>query len=96
MRVSELVETAKSMRQSYKAEAEREPVRIIGRDTANAFNTLLDEAKKRFPENPFIRKMKPTNPGRTQLAGLLAKVGLLEDCLKAEESRLLRSLTESG
>ena len=95
MRISELIQTVKSMRESYKAEAERDPVRVIGQDAANAFNRLLDESKKKYPENLFISKMQPTNPNRTQLAGLLAKVDLIEDCLKREQSRSLRSLAES-
>ena len=95
MRISELIQTATSMRQSYRAEAERNPVRVIGQGAAHAFNKLLDESKKKYPENPFISKMQPANPSRTQLAGLLAKLDLIQDCLKKEESRSLRSLPES-
>jgi ABC-type dipeptide/oligopeptide/nickel transport system ATPase subunit len=95
MPISDLVEMARSIRQSYEAKAERNPVQVIGQDAANAFNRLLDESKKKYPEHPLIRKMNPANPSRTQLAGLLAKVGLLEDCLKTEHSRLLRLLAKS-
>ena len=95
MPMSDLVETARSIRQSYQAKAEREPVKVISQDAANEFNKLLDESKKKFPEHPMIRKMQPVNPSRTQFAGLLAKIDLLEDCLKTEQARLLRLLAES-
>ncbi len=83
------------MNQAYRPKAEKYPVQVIDRDTANAFNKLLDESKKKFPENPFVKKMKPVDSSRTQLAGLLSKVDLLQDCLKTEESRVLSSLAES-
>lgn len=95
MRMSDLIETARSMNQAYRPKAEKDPVQVIDRDTANAFNKLLDESKKKFPENPFVKKMKPVDSSRTQLAGLLSKVDLLQDCLKTEESRVLSSLAES-
>ena len=95
MRMSDLTETARSMNQAYRPKAEKDPVQVIDRDTANAFNKLLDESKKKFPENSFVKKMKPVDSSRTQLAGLLSKVDLLRDCLKTEESRVLSSLAES-
>ena len=49
-------------------------------------NELLNESKKRCPRGQFIGKMNPVAPGRTQLAGLLAKIGVLEDSLEAEGS----------
>ena len=86
MAVSNLVEKAKAIRQSYKAKAERDPVQMISQEAAQSFNTLLDESKRRYPENHLIKEMRPVNPEQTQLAGLLAKVDLLEDILKAGES----------
>ena len=74
MRMSDLTETARSMNQAYRPKAEKDPVQVIDRDTANAFNKLLDESKKKFPENSFVKKMKPVDSSRTQLAGLLSKV----------------------
>jgi hypothetical protein len=58
----------------------------IGQEAADVFNKLLDESKKRCSKNQFIEKMHPVTLGRTQLAGLLAKVGVFEDSLKAEGS----------
>ena len=86
MPTSDLIETARTIRQSYKAKAEKDPAGVIGQEAADAFNKLLDESKKRCPKNQFIEKMHPVTPGRTQLAGLLAKVGILEDSLKAGKS----------
>jgi hypothetical protein len=83
---SDLIETARTIRQSYKAKAEKDPAGVIGQEAADAFNKLLDESKKRCPGRPFIDKMRPVTPGQTQLAGLLAKVDVLEDSLKAEKS----------
>jgi hypothetical protein len=73
-----LIETARAIRQSYKVKAEKE--------AADAFNELLDESKKRCPKSRFIKKMRLVTPGRTQWAGLLAKVSVLEDSLRAEKS----------
>jgi len=86
MPTSDLIEKAKALRQSYKAKAERDPAGMIDQEAADAFNKLLDESKKRCPKNQFIEKMRPVTLGRTQLAGLLAKVGVLEDSLKAEKN----------
>jgi len=86
MAMSDLVEKARALRESYKAKAERDPVQMIGQEAAQSFNTLLDESKKRCPESQLIKEMRPVNPGQTQLAGFLAKVDLLEDSLKAGES----------
>jgi hypothetical protein len=86
MPTSDLIETARAIRQSYKAKAERDPAGVIGQEVAGAFNKLLDESKKRCPKSQFIEKMRPVTPGKTQLAGLLAKVDVLEDSLKAEKS----------
>ena len=86
MPTSDLIETARAIRQSYKAKAEKDPAGGIGQEAADVFNKLLDESKKRCPKNQFIEKMHLVTPGRTQLAGLLAKVGVFEDSLKAEGS----------
>ena len=86
MPTSDLIETARAIRQSYKAKAEKDPAGVIGQEAADAFNKLLKESKKRFPKSQFIGKMHPVTPGRTQLAGLLAKVDVIEDSLKAERS----------
>ena len=86
MAVSNLLEKVRAIRESYKARAERDPVQMIGQEAAQSFNTLLDESKKRYPESHLIKEMRPVNPEQTQLAGLLAKVDLLEDSLKAGES----------
>lgn len=86
MPTSDLIETAMAIRQSYKAKAEKDPAGVIGQEAADAFNNLLDESKKRCPGSQFIEKMHPVTSGRTQLAGLLAKVDVLEDSLKAEKS----------
>ena len=82
----DLIETARAIRQSYKAKAEKDPARVIGQEAADAFNELLDESKERCPKSRFIEKMRPVTPGRTQWAGLLAKVSVLEDSLRAEKS----------
>jgi hypothetical protein len=85
MPTSDLIERAKALRQSYKTKAERDPAGMIGQEAADTFNKLLDESRKRCPKNQFLKKMHPVSPERTQLAGLLAKVGILEDSLKAEK-----------
>jgi hypothetical protein len=85
MPTSDLIEKANALRQSYKFKAEKDPAGTISQEAANAFNKLLDESKKRCPKSQFIEKMHPVTAGRTQLAGLLAKVGVLEDSLKAEK-----------
>ena len=94
MPISNLVETARSIRQSHKSPTERNLAQLIDRDTANTFNKLLNDSKNKCPEHPFIIKMQPVKPGRTQLGGLLSKVNLLEDSLKAEQARFLSSLAE--
>ena len=86
MPTSDLIEKARAVRQSYKAKAEKDPAGAIGQEAADAFNKLLNESKKRCPRSQFIGKMRPVTPGQTQLAGLLAKVDVLEDSLKAEKS----------
>jgi len=86
MPTSDLIETARAIRQSYRAKAEKDPAGVIGQEAADAFNKLLEECKKRCPQRQFIEKMRPVTPGQTQLAGLLAKVGVLEDALKGETS----------
>jgi len=86
MVTSDLVEKASAIRQSYRAKAEKDPAGVIGQEAADAFNELLGESKKRCPKSQFIEKMHPVTPGRTQLAGLLAKVDVLEDSLKSETS----------
>lgn len=86
MPISNLVEKARAIRESYKAKAERDPVQMIDQEAAQSFNMLLDESRKRYPESQLINKLRPVNPEQTQLAGLLAKVDLLEDSLKAGES----------
>jgi hypothetical protein len=86
MPTSDLIETARAIRQSYKAKAEKDPAGVIGQEAADTFNKLLGESKKRCPKSLFIEKMRPVTPGQTQLAGLLAKVDVLEDSLKAEKT----------
>jgi hypothetical protein len=86
MSTSDLIETARTIRQSYKAKAQKDPAGEIDQEAADAFNKLWNQSKKRFSGNQFIERMQPVNPGRTQLAGLLAKVDVLEDSLKADES----------
>jgi hypothetical protein len=94
MPISDLVDTVRSIRQSHKSQAEKSPTQVIGRDTESAFNKLLDDSKNKCPEHPYILKMQPVNSGRTQIAGLFAKLEVLENSLKSEESRILRSLSE--
>jgi hypothetical protein len=86
MPISDLIQKAKALHQSYKAQAERDPAGMISQKAADAFNQLLDESKKRCPKSQFIERMQPVASGRTQLAGLLAKVDVLGDSLKAEET----------
>lgn len=86
MPMSSLIEKARAIRESYKAKAEKDPVQIIGQEAAQSFNMLLDESKKMYPQSLLIKEMHAVNPRQTQLAGLLAKVDLLEDSLKAGES----------
>jgi hypothetical protein len=87
MPTSDLIEKARAIRLSYRAKAEKDPAGLIGQEAADNFNKLLEECKKRCPQGQFVEKMRPVTQGRTQLAGLLAKVGILEDSLKAETSR---------
>jgi hypothetical protein len=84
MPVPDLIEMARAIRQSCKAKSEKHPVELINQETARSFNELLDESKSRCPNNQFINTMQLTAPSRTQLSGLLAKLDILEDCLKAE------------
>jgi hypothetical protein len=86
MLISELIQKARAVHQSYQDEAEKHPVEVIGQEAAHSFNELLDESKKGFPENQFIKKMQPVTPNQTQFAGLLAKLVVLEDSLRAEKS----------
>ena len=84
MPTSDLIETARATRQSYRAKAEKDPAGGIGQESADVFNKLVYESKKRYSKDQFIEKMHLVTPGRSQLAGLLAKVGAFEDSLKAE------------
>jgi hypothetical protein len=86
MPISDLIKSIGSIHQAYKAKAEKHPVEVIGQEAANAFNKLLDEVKRRCPENQLIKRMQPVTPNQTQLAGLLAKLVILEDSLKTEKS----------
>jgi hypothetical protein len=86
MPVSDLIKTAKAIHQSYRDKAEKHPVEVIGQEAANSFNKLLDESKSKCPENQLITKMQPVTPSQTQLAGLLAKLVILQDSLKTEQS----------
>ena len=83
MSVANVVQSMRTLRQSYKAEAEKFPVKEIGQDAADKFNQLLGDLKKRYPDNKLVRQMQPLTPHKTQLAGLWAKLDLLEDCLGA-------------
>lgn len=86
MRIGNLIKTTREIHQFYQAKAEKHPVEIISQEAANSFNKLLDESKRSFPENQLINKMQPVTPTQTQLAGLLAKLVVLEESLKAEMS----------
>jgi len=86
MRIGDLIKTTREIHQSYQAKAEKHPVEVISQEAANSFNKLLDESKRSFPENQLINKMQPVTPTQTQLAGLLAKLVVLEESLKAEMS----------
>ena len=57
---------------------------MIGHEAANSFSNFLDKSKRIFPENQLINKMQPVTPNQTQFTGLLAKLVILEDFLKAE------------
>ena len=85
MPIADLIETARAIRQSCKAKSEKHPVEVINQETARSFNELLDESKRRCPNDQFINTMQPTAPSRTQLSGLLAKLDILEDSLRAEK-----------
>jgi hypothetical protein len=69
MSTSDLIEAARTIRQSHKAKAQKDPAGKIDREAADAFNKLLDQSKKRYPGNQFIERMQPVNPGQNQLAG---------------------------
>ena len=85
MPIADLIETARAIRQSCKAKSEKHPVEVINQETARSFNELLDESKRRCPNDRFINTMQPAAPSRTQLSGLLAKLDILEDSLRAEK-----------
>jgi len=85
MPVADLIEMARAIRQSCKAKSEKHPVEVINQETARSFNELLDESKRRCPNDQFITRMQPAAPSRTQLSGLLAKLDILEDSLRAEK-----------
>jgi SepF-like predicted cell division protein (DUF552 family) len=82
----DLITSVKAIYQSYQAQAEKHPVEVIGHEAVHSFNDLLDEVKEMYPENQLIHKMQPVTPNQTQFAGLLAKLAILEDFLKSEES----------
>ena len=84
MSISNAIQSVRTLRQTYKAETEKHPVREINREAADKFNQLLDDLKKMYPHNRLIGHMQPLTPGKTQLAGLWAKLDVLEDCLKAQ------------
>jgi len=56
-------------------------VREINQEAADTFNKLLDDLKKQYPDNRLIGRMQPVSSGKTQLAGLWAKLDVLEDSL---------------
>lgn len=53
-------------------------------DAADKFNQLLDDHKKKYPDNRLIGHMQPVSSGKTQLAGLRAKLDVLEDSLELQ------------
>ncbi|MBW1690098.1 MAG: hypothetical protein DRG87_08705 [Deltaproteobacteria bacterium] len=71
----------REVRQTYKVDAEKHPVREINQEAADTFNKLLDNLKKQYPDNRLIGNMQPVSSGKTQLAGLWAKLDVLEDSL---------------
>jgi hypothetical protein len=77
------IQSVRTLRQSFKAKAEHHPVKEIDQEAAEKFNWVLGELKKRYPDNKLVTQMQPLTPHRTQLAGLWAKLDLLEDCLGA-------------
>jgi hypothetical protein len=84
MFVSHEIQLVRTLRQSYKAEVERHPVREISKEAADKFNQLLNDLKKKYPDNRLIGQMQPLTPHRTQLAGLWAKLDVLEDSLETQ------------
>ena len=82
MTKGDLAMKVKTIHQSYRAQAEKHPVEVISHEAASSFNNLLDELKKIYPENQFIDKMQAVTPNKTQFAGLVAKLVILEDFLK--------------
>jgi hypothetical protein len=69
MPTSDLIETARAIRQSYKAKAEKDPAGVISQEAADTFNKLLDESKKRCPKSLFVEKMRPSPPDKPNWPG---------------------------
>lgn len=84
MSISNVIQSVRTLRQMYRAETEKHPVREINQETADKFNQLLDELKKKYPDNRLIGHMQPVSSGKTQLAGLWAKLDVLEDSLELQ------------
>jgi len=81
MPVFNAIQSVSTLRLSFKAKAEHHPVKEIDQEAAEKFNRVLGELKKRYPDNKLVRQMQPLTPHKTQLAGLWAKLDVLEDCL---------------
>jgi hypothetical protein len=84
MSISNSIQSLRALRQTYRAETEKHPVREINQEAADKFNRLLEELKKRYPDNSLIGHMQPVSSGKTQLAGLWAKLDVLEDSLELQ------------
>jgi hypothetical protein len=84
MSISNAIQSLRALRQTYMAETEKHPVREINQEAADKFNQLLEELKKRYPDNSLIGQMQPVSSGKTQLAGLWAKLDVLEDSLELQ------------
>lgn len=83
MSASNAIQSVRSLRQTYQGETEKHPVKEIDPEAAGRFNKLLNELKKIYPDNRSIVQMEPLTPGKTQMAGLWAKLDVLEDLLQA-------------
>ena len=84
MSISDAIQLVRALRQTYRAETEKHPVREINKEAADKFNHMLDDLKKKYPDNRLIGHMQPVSSGKTQLAGLWAKLDVLEDSLELQ------------
>ena len=84
MSISNVIQSVRTLRQTYRSETEKHPVREINQEAADKFNQLLGNLKKKYPDNRLIANMQPVSSGKTQLAGLWAKLDVLEDSLEPQ------------